>query len=72
MNDANICGTLRDPSGKPLPAFSTAAQIGDALQVTARTVLMWEAEGKIVAALRQGRVVRFCPIAVAKALGIAR
>lgn len=61
---------LRGRDGVPLPALSTATQIGDALQVTSRTILEWEAQGKIPAALRSGRTVRFNPAAVVKALGI--
>jgi excisionase family DNA binding protein len=62
---------LRDPNGQPLPDLSTASQIADALQVTSRTVLEWEATGKIPAALRTGRTVRFNPAAIVKALAIA-
>ncbi len=62
---------LRDQAGMPLPEFSTATQVAEALQVSARTILLWEAEGKIVAAFRHGRTVRFNPADVARALGIA-
>jgi hypothetical protein len=62
---------LRGSDGLPLPALSTATQIGDALQVSSRTILEWEAQGKIPAALRSGRTVRFNPQAIVKALGIA-
>lgn len=62
---------LRGRDGSLLPTLSTATQIGDALQVTPRTVLEWEAQGKIPAAFRSGRTVRFNPESVVKALGIA-
>ncbi len=61
---------LRGENQQPLPEFSTAAQIAKALQVTSRAVLAWEASGKIKAALRTGRTVRYNPEEVAKALGI--
>ena len=61
---------LRDGKGLPLPRLSTCQQIGEALQVTSRTVLNWEASGLIKAAVRQGRIVRFDPSAVARALGL--
>jgi excisionase family DNA binding protein len=63
---------LRSANGTPLPEFATASQIAKALQVTSRTILEWEAAGKIPAALRTGRTVRFHPGEVAKALGIRR
>jgi excisionase family DNA binding protein len=53
----------------PLPEFATASQIAKALQVTSRTILEWEAAGKIPAALRTGRTVRFHPGEVAKGSG---
>ena len=62
--------TLRDGEGRPLPDLSTPKQIAEALQVTPRTVLNWEAEGRIPAAFRSGRVVRFHQASVAEALGI--
>lgn len=62
---------LRGADGEPLPKFSTARQIAEALQVTSRTILEWEATGKIPAALRTGRTVRFSPAQVANALGIS-
>ena len=55
---------------RDLPALATAEQIAEALQVSARTVHMWAAAGTIPTALRQGRVVRLNPQAVAAALGI--
>lgn len=61
---------LRGVNGHPLPEFSTASQIAEALQVTSRTILEWQATGKIPAALRAGRTVRFNPKEVATALGI--
>ncbi len=53
-----------------LPALATADQIGAALNVTARTVLYWGEAGTIPTALRCGRIVRFHPMAVARAHGI--
>lgn len=53
-----------------LPALATPAQIAAALQVTARTVLYWSERGIIPTALRQGKIIRFHPPAVADALGI--
>ena len=53
-----------------LPSLATAEQIGNALQVTPRTVLYWAERGTIPTALRQGKVVRFHPPAVATALGL--
>ena len=61
---------LLGPDGQPLPDLSTASQIAGALQVTSRTVLEWEATGKIPAALRTGRTVRFNHAAIVNALGI--
>ncbi len=63
---------LRDAHGRSLPDLSTPAQIAEALQVTSRTVLQWEADKKISAALRSGRIVRFHPATVARELGIHR
>ena len=51
-----------------LPSLATAEQIGTVLQVTPRTVLYWAAAGTIPTALRQGKIVRFHPPAVAAAL----
>ena len=53
-----------------LPSLATAEQIGNALQVTPRTVHYWADAGTIPTALRQGKVVRFNPPAVAVALGL--
>lgn len=53
-----------------LPALATAAQLARVLQVSARTVHLWADAGTIPVALRQGRVVRFHPPAVAKSLGL--
>ncbi|RYD85940.1 MAG: hypothetical protein EOP84_00735 [Verrucomicrobiaceae bacterium] len=70
MKNVALTAILRNRAGEPLPEFSTASQIAEALQVTSRTVLLWEAEGKITAALRQERTVRFNPAVVAQELGI--
>jgi excisionase family DNA binding protein len=61
---------LRDLKGRRLPDLATPAQLAEALQVTSHTILNWERSGKIRAAFRLGRVVRFNPMAVAEALGI--
>ncbi|MEO8613873.1 MAG: hypothetical protein ABI600_01930 [Luteolibacter sp.] len=53
-----------------LPSLSTAEQIARVLQVTSRAVHAWAAAGTVPVAFRQGRIVRFNPLAVAKALGI--
>ena len=53
-----------------LPNLSTAEEIAKPLNITSRTVLAWAAAGTIPVALRQGRIVRFSPSAVAKALGL--
>jgi len=53
-----------------LPALATAAQLARVLQVSARTVHLWADAGTIPVALRQGRVVRFHPPAVAMSLGL--
>jgi hypothetical protein len=53
-----------------LPALSTATQIAGLLQVSPRVVHLWASSGKIPVALRQGKVVRFHPPAVAQALGL--
>jgi hypothetical protein len=47
-----------------------ADAIGAPLKVTGRTILNWAESNKIPTALRIGRIVRFDPAAVAKALGI--
>jgi hypothetical protein len=56
----------------PLPSLATAEQIAAPLQVTARTVHLWAAANPpvIPVAFRQGRIVRFHPPDVARALGI--
>ena len=53
-----------------LPFLATARQIAGVLQVSTRTVHLWAEAGTIPVALRQGKVVRFHPPAVAKALGL--
>jgi hypothetical protein len=53
-----------------LPSLATAEQIAEAVQVTPRTVHYWAEAGTIPTALRQGKIVRFHPPAVAAALGI--
>lgn len=55
---------LTDKMGRPLPKLCTANQLGEALQVSGRTIFYWEARGLITAALRKGRTVRFDPEAV--------
>lgn len=47
-----------------------ADAIGAPIGVTGRTILNWADSKKIPTALRLGRIVRFDPAAVAKALGI--
>ena len=56
-----------------LPNLATAEQIASALQVTARTIHLWAtAEPPVIPiAFRQGKVVRFHPPDVARALGIS-
>jgi len=54
-----------------LPPLATAEQIAAVLQVSARTIHLWAEAGTIPTALRNGRVVRFNPPAVAAALGIS-
>ena len=53
-----------------LPELATAEEIAAPLKVTARTIHSWASAGTIPVALRQGRIVRFSPPAVAKALGL--
>lgn len=59
-----------EPEVRVLPSLATAEQIGNALQVTPRTVHYWADAGTIPTALRQGKIVRFNPPAVAAALGL--
>jgi hypothetical protein len=63
----------RHVGGSRLPNLATAEQIAAVLQVTARTIHLWAtAEPPVIpVALRQGKVVRFHPPDVAKALGIS-
>jgi excisionase family DNA binding protein len=42
-----------------LPAFLTAQQVADMLQVDERTVLRWAAQDAAMPATRIGRVIRF-------------
>lgn len=53
-----------------LPSLATATQIARVLQVSARTIHLWAEAGTVPVALRQGKVVRFHPPAVAEALGL--
>lgn len=53
-----------------LPSLATAEQLAQVLQVTARTVHLWAVAGTIPVALRQGKVVRFHPPAIAQSLGL--
>lgn len=55
-----------------LPPLSTAEQIGQACQVCGRTVLNWSKGPSplIPIAFQAGKVIRFDPRAVAKALGL--
>jgi excisionase family DNA binding protein len=50
--------------------LATAEEIAKPINVTSRTILAWAAAGTIPVALRQGRIVRFSPSAVARALGL--
>jgi hypothetical protein len=63
-------GTGEKVVGRVLPSLATAEQIAEVLQVSARTVHLWAAAETIPTALRQGKIVRFHPPAVAAALGI--
>jgi hypothetical protein len=65
----SLCG--EEFSLAVLPQLSTATQIARPLKVTSRLVHIWATSGKIPVALRQGKIVRFSPAEVAKALGIA-
>ena len=53
-----------------LPALATAAQMGEFLQVSPRQIHYWAASKTIPTALRQGKVIRFDPRHVLRALGI--
>lgn len=55
---------------RALPSLATAEQLGEVIQVSARTIHYWAGAGTIPTALRCGHVVRFHPPAVAAALGI--
>ena len=53
-----------------LPPLATAEQLAGVLQITPRTIHKWAADGTIPTAVRCGKVVRFHPPSVAKALGL--
>lgn len=53
-----------------LPVLATAEQIAKPLGITSRTITAWAAANKIPVALRQGKILRFYPPAVAAALGL--
>ena len=53
-----------------LPVLATSEQIASVLQVTSRTVLFWAERGLIPTAIRCGKIVRFHPPSVARALGM--
>lgn len=59
-----------DSKSCTLAALATAGQIAEVLQISARTVHNLAARGEIPVALRAGKIVRFCPMAVATALGL--
>lgn len=53
-----------------LPPLATAEQLAEVLQVSPRTIHNWAIDGTIPTAVRCGKVVRFHPPTVAKALGL--
>lgn len=62
-----VCGV----SGvRLLPALATAEQLAEVIQVSPRTIHNWAEAETIPVALRCGKVVRFSPPAVARALGL--
>lgn len=67
----------RPPVNQPfnlweLPSLCTAEQVADALQCSSRTILNWSkgSSPKIPVALSAGKIIRFDPREVARALGI--
>ena len=63
-----VFGPLRPRLSVPPTGLESAAQIAGRYGVSDRTVLNWLYGGIIPAALRVGKVVRFDPMDVAKAL----
>ena len=60
---SNISADRTRPAGGPQqlvePAYFTALQIADLLQVDEKTVLRWSLQDASMPVLRRGRVVRF-------------
>ena len=68
------CGKGLPPSLWELPPLSSAEQIAAALQVSSRTIHNWSKEPgpRIPVAFSAGKIIRYDPLEIARALGIPK